>query len=278
MDAAGRAEQLRASLSAALVDGLRIAAPETLDLPHGAVVGRGRPGWWINVCAGLATNGPISPETVQAVVRHHEDNGSVPQIDLFADAGEAAFEVLADAGFSLKEAETASHLVLPHTDLAAPDADVRELDAESRRDDHALTAFIATMERGFAGDDATRLPPDQVAEWRHVLRLPGTRCFVAAVDGETAGTGSMMTTPPPPGLPKIALLYAGSVRAAFRRRGLQRDLILARLAAARDDGCDAAVVMGDAGGPTDRNALRLGMTPLCTVLTLHRPAAGLVGA
>lgn len=275
MDRVERHQNLLAAMSTSFVDGLRLIAPECLPVA-GGLVGRGRPGRWVNLAVSLGVNGPLSDADVATITAYHAAVGAEPRVELVDEVDKAVLLVLASAGYRLHHLETAFAIDLT-ADLPPLDERIVEQSANIRAGDDAADGYILATERGFSGEEDDT-PEAERAEWRHHLRLPGVRSFGALIDGAIVGAGSSMVTDARPGLPRVAMLFAGSVREPFRRRGLHAGLIAARLRAARDDGCDAAIVFGPSGGATTRNARRLGMTPLCVLSTLHRPGDGLTSS
>lgn len=120
--------------------------------------------------------------------------------------------------------------------LAVPDADIRPT-----RDGDIYTRVVAA---GFQErDDWAGLDP----AWGAPLGLPDAWAFLASVDGEPAGGGML-------GLVEgVALLSGASVLPRFRGRGLQKALIAARLAFARDRGCDIACASTAPGTASQRS-------------------------
>ncbi len=78
------------------------------------------------------------------------------------------------------------------------------------------------------------------------LGLPGAWGFLAFVDGEPAGGGMLGI------VEGVALLSGDGVLPRFRGRGLQKALIGARLAFARDRGCDVACAGTAPSTPSQR--------------------------
>jgi GNAT superfamily N-acetyltransferase len=83
-------------------------------------------------------------------------------------------------------------------------------------------------------------------------RTSGAVCFCAVVDGQRAATGVLSMHE------GVALLAGASTRPAFRRRGAQTALLAARLRAAREAGCDLAMMCARPGSDSHRNAERRG--------------------
>ena len=80
----------------------------------------------------------------------------------------------------------------------------------------------------------------------------GTRCFVAELDGAIIGTASLNMQD------GVALLAGASTLPAFRGRGAQSLLLRARLAFARESGCDIAMMAALPGSTSQTNAERQG--------------------
>jgi GNAT superfamily N-acetyltransferase len=70
---------------------------------------------------------------------------------------------------------------------------------------------------------------------------------------------------------RLALLFADSTIPAFRRQGLHRELIAARLNEAMAQGCDLAAASTQPGSASQRNYERLGFQVVYTKATLVRP-------
>ena len=97
--------------------------------------------------------------------------------------------------------------------------------------------------------------------------LPGVTALLALIDGEPVGAASVMT------LSSTALLGGAATLPAFRRRGVQRALIAARLAVAAHAGCDLAVITADPGSSSGRNAERSGFQLVCNHVGMRAPAS-----
>lgn len=80
----------------------------------------------------------------------------------------------------------------------------------------------------------------------------GVSCFVAELDGTRIGTGAMSVHD------GVALLAGASTIPAWRGRGAQGALLQARLAYARELGCDLAMMGAAPGSTSQANAERQG--------------------
>ncbi|NDD65105.1 MAG: GNAT family N-acetyltransferase, partial [Acidobacteria bacterium] len=80
----------------------------------------------------------------------------------------------------------------------------------------------------------------------------GSLSFVAEIDGQPVGTAGLSI------VDGVALLTGASTLPEFRRRGVQRRLLEARLADAAARGCQLAMVCALPGSASQRNAERAG--------------------
>lgn len=90
------------------------------------------------------------------------------------------------------------------------------------------------------------------------------RRYVALVDGLPAGSASARVDG------GVYQLCGATTLPAFRRRGVQTALLVARLAEARAEGCDLAVVTVEPGSRSQANVQRRHFTPLYSRLVMAR--------
>ena len=81
---------------------------------------------------------------------------------------------------------------------------------------------------------------------------PNATCFLAWIDGQPAGGGAMYIHD------GVAEFGGESTRPCFRRLGVQRALLQARLAAAVGQGCELVMAMTEPGSGSERNMQRAG--------------------
>jgi GNAT superfamily N-acetyltransferase len=77
-------------------------------------------------------------------------------------------------------------------------------------------------------------------------------CFLAEFDGEPGAAGSLFIHD------GVALFAGAATIPEMRRRGLQAALLRERMRYAFDHGCDLAMMVAEAGSPSQRNAERKG--------------------
>ncbi len=90
-------------------------------------------------------------------------------------------------------------------------------------------------------------------------------CYLAFVDGEIAGGAAVSADD------GVCGLFGASTLPAFRRRGVQSALLAARLAWAREKGCDLAVSITQPGSMSHRNIERNGFRVAYTRTKLILP-------
>ena len=88
--------------------------------------------------------------------------------------------------------------------------------------------------------------------YRYFAAVPGATRLLARLDGEVAGGASLFLHE------HTALLCGAATLPASRRRGVQSALLQARLARAREAGCDLAVVTTQPGSKSQENVQRAG--------------------
>ena len=107
------------------------------------------------------------------------------------------------------------------------------------------------------------LTTEEMEVGRAIFAMPGALCYVCSGQGgEPAGGGAMAIRD------GLASLFADSTVRGFRRQGLHRELIAARLNEAAAQGCDMAMASTLPGSGSQRNYERLGFEVVYTKVTL----------
>ncbi len=232
-------------------------------------------GSWANQAVGLGLHGPVSEGDLERLVAFYVERGVEPRLEVCAFAHESLLQGLAARGFVLREFEDVLARPLdPGEDLRAllPHGWPAGLTCErvDPNDPEAVERFVEVTLAGFQPD----VPPDPVfaAITRRVLAHPRNDAFLLHLDGEVAGVGGMETAG------AISCQFGGVVLPAFRRRGLQAALIVARLERARERGATLVCTHSSPGIPTERNALRLGFRLAYAKVVLVKPGEGLASS
>lgn len=159
-------------------------------------------------------------------------------------------ERLEKAGFLSDEPETLMVLEAENASIPAPgDAEIRPVE-----DDAGLAAMAAATSAAFGRDDSPHLEA-----FRTRLQDPSLRLYVAYVEGRAASAGRLEM----PAERSFASLWGGGTVPEFRRRGVYRSLVAARVEEARSRGYRFVTV--DARETSRPILERLGFVPLTTV-------------
>ena len=152
------------------------------------------------------------------------------------------FDLLAHRGYRVIAHDNVLARVLDDVPQSAPAAGVSV--ARVAQEPAEVSAWGRVVRQGFGMD----LDDERYASADRVFEVSRTgTLFVAAVDGVPAGGSALDLRD------GMATLFATSTVAALRRRGVHGALIAARLAYARAQGADLAVVLTDPGSDSQRN-------------------------
>jgi hypothetical protein len=121
-----------------------------------------------------------------------------------------------------------------------------------RVEESQLDLWVKTVCTGFAEHHA--VTPELLDVMGLFGGASGATLYLAKVDGNVAGGGALFVRD------GIAGLFGASTLVEFRRRGVQRELIRARMEAARKAGCEIALTFARPGSISERNILRNGFS------------------
>lgn len=177
------------------------------------------------------------------------------------DHANRSTEYLSAAGYV--PAWTIPWLYLP-LEAAPPAAGTLWVPEIERLDPADLDEFAATWVAAFESAD------DEAGGRRAFVRTgftaPGFACFLARVDGRPAAVGVARVDG------ADALVDGAATLPEFRGRGLQKALLRARLAYAREQGAEVAFSRTGAGSISQANMLKLGLRPLVESVAWRRGA------
>ncbi|WP_437676894.1 GNAT family N-acetyltransferase [Sorangium sp. So ce131] len=245
---------------AAKVEGLarEVAARVPAQRAAVAVIAGGRaafvvPHARISRAAGLGMSGPVEARDVEALEDFYASRGTAARILVSPFAHPSLLARLGERGFRLESLDTVlvRHLALA-AEAHAPEPTARGGVVARRAAREEASAWVAASLSAFALPGEP--PSDRVDLFEAGFHQPGTAYFFASLtDGSVAGVGAVCVHE------RVALLFAGATLEAHRGRGVQRALIDARVAYARDVGCDLAYSVAEAGSTSQRNLERAGL-------------------
>jgi GNAT superfamily N-acetyltransferase len=263
-----RIEDAIAVERSAFADGMAALRPESgagwLPVAGGRAIFTGA-SFFSNRALAMGLRAPVSHDEIEAVETFYAARGVPSEIEITSMVDRALLRLLTQCSYQLVRFRNIYAQVLhPHaTPGAAPavpsrTVEIHEVDAST------AAAWSTTLIDGFGyAHDADRA---RVETWNQMVRaLPGMTALVAVLDGTSVGAASVMV------LGSTAMLGGAATLPAFRRRGVQRALIEARLAVAARAGCELAIVTADPGSSSGRNVERTGFQLVCNHVDMRAP-------
>ena len=126
-----------------------------------------------------------------------------------------------------------------------------------------LDLWNLTVAQGFA--EHFPVSPEILEVMKVFAQADGIECYLAKIDGQPAGGGTLAMRD------GVAGLFGASTLPAFRNRGVQTALLQARLKRADEAGCDIAVCLAQPGSSSQRNIVRQGFQVLYTRVKFEKP-------
>lgn len=226
-----------------------------------------KPGSPTNKLIGAGFDGPLDEPALAAVEAHFALHRAPLQVEVSTLATPAVHTQLVARGYVPQGFEQVLGRRLEATVESERDVEVSVATAAD------ISVVAATMATAFANPDATGLgaqtlpSSDVLTEWlTTMMRIDGFRGYVARLDGAVAGAGSLRVSG------DVALCCGAGTLPTFRRRGVQRALLRARLADAHAAGCTVAVIVTQPASQSQQNAQREGFALLYARQLLVKPA------
>jgi GNAT superfamily N-acetyltransferase len=207
----------------------------------------------LTLAIGMGLNGPVREAELAEIEAFFRSRGAPVSFELAPLAHPDFIQALTDRGYRITEFNNAMVRRLQHYNIAFTPRVRRALPGE---DD----VWAHTLGHGFF--ENSELTEEEMDVGRDLFRTPGALAYFASIDGETAAGAALFIRD------GLATLCADGAVPHFRRRGLQSELILARLNEAAARGCDLATASTAPGSLSQRNYERLGFQVAYTKLTL----------
>ncbi|HJT86366.1 MAG TPA: GNAT family N-acetyltransferase, partial [Bryobacteraceae bacterium] len=239
-------------LEAAEAGNARCYGSEVLEIAGGCAVFAGVDSP-LTQAVGMGLNGPVSAAELDAMDAFFRSRGAAASVDLCPLASPELIDGLSTRGYRIKEFNNvlvkrlagAQITFTPHIRRAVP----------GEQDLWAHTVGCGFFEQH-------ELTTEEMDVGRVIFSM-GAQCFLAVSDnGEPAGGGALTIHS------GLAMLFADSTITRFRRLGLHRELISARLNEALARACDLATASTLPGSASQRNYERLGFEVAYTKVTL----------
>ena len=226
----------------------------TLDIAGGCAVfvGAESP---LSHAVGMGLSGPVTGPEIDRLEAFYRSRGGKVSVELCPLADLGILATLGDRGYRVTEFNNvlvkrlagAAIVLTPRVRRALPD----ETDIWSH-----------TVGRGFF--EVHELTTEEMDVGRAICAMPGALCYLGVTEsGELAGGAAAAV------YSGLATLFADSTIAQYRRAGLHRELIAARLNEALAQGCDLATASTLPGSASQRNYERMGFEVVYTRVTLE---------
>jgi GNAT superfamily N-acetyltransferase len=203
---------------------------------------------------GIGLNGPVSDAEIAQIECFFRSRGAKVSIDLCPLADPGLVQALADRGYRATEFNNVLVKRLAGSAIVLTPRVRRATAVEG-------DLWSYTVGQGFFEQGA--LTTEELNVGRAIFAMPGAMCHLAVSEnGEPAGGGALEIRG------GLAALFADSIIPRFRRLGLHRELIAARLNEALAEGCDMATASTLPGSGSQRNYERMGFEVVYTKVTM----------
>lgn len=251
---AARIEQGEAALARAVADGVAAGGGVVaIDPIAGGYAVLARPGLPTNKVAGCGFGAPLDPDALTAIEATWWARGEPVRFELATLAAPSLHRALAGRGYLLDGFE---HVLVRRLGPADAHADPRGVTVEEVTPATAADWLRVSVD-GFGHPDGASpldapIPTDVLATIFTDLAAAALPRYLARVDGVPAGIASARYAD------GVVQLCGAATAPAFRRRGVQRALLTARLAHAVAAGCELAVVTTSPASQSQANVMRVG--------------------
>ena len=204
---------------------------------------------------GLGLNGPVTEADMAAMEEFYREHGSAVNIETCPLADPSLLKLLNERGYRPIEYSNVFTRELTDADSRAwpdPSSKVR---VRAPAEDEAEKYAQVVAKSFFENADVS---PEFLKIFVSTYYAAGTFFFIADVDGVAAGGGMMSIHQ------GVSSLGGTGTLPEFRSRGVQKALLLARLAVAVENGCDLAMVATQPGSGSQRNVERQGFRVVYT--------------
>jgi hypothetical protein len=203
---------------------------------------------------GLGLNGPVSAAQIGALEAFFRSRGAPVRVDLCPLADSGLVDALAERGYRATEFNNVLVKRLGGTEIVLTPRVRRAVAGERDLWAHAV---------GMGFFEQQELSTEEMDVGRAIFAMPGALCYVAvSANGEPAGGGVLSIRD------GLATLFADSTIVRFRRAGLHREVIQARLNEALARNCELATASTLPASESQRNYERLGFQVVYTRITL----------
>lgn len=254
-----RVEDAIAAERSAFADGMAAQLPNSaaswISVAGGRAIFTGIE-FFTNRAIAMGLCGPVRQADIECVETFYAERGVASEIEIASLADRSLIRLLSQLGYRLIRFRNiyvqrlSPHSTTEGTPTQSPLIEVHQVEAST------AAAWSQTLQDGF--EYTTIADRKRIDIWNQMLlSLPGLTALIAVLDGKPVGSASVLV------VGSTAMLGGAATLPVFRRQGVQRALIEARLAVATQAGCELAVVTADPGSSSGRNAERTGFQLMC---------------
>ncbi|HWN98438.1 MAG TPA: GNAT family N-acetyltransferase [Blastocatellia bacterium] len=204
---------------------------------------------------GLGLNGPVTEADIAGLEEFYRAHGSPVNIETCPLADPSLLKLMNERGYRPIEYSNVFTRDLTDSDLRAWPDPTSEVRVRTPAEDEA-ESYSLVVARSFF--ETAEITPEFLGVITNCYYASGSFFFIAEVDGVPAGGGMMSIHQ------GVASLGGAGTLREFRNRGIQKALLLARLAVAVENGCDLAMVATLPGSGSQRNVERQGFRVVYT--------------
>ena len=260
---ARRIEHAEARAGAAAAEGLALARPASgsaVQRIAGGYAIYGSAGSPITQAVGIGLEGPVSEDEFSRLERFYREKDEPVRAEVCPLADPSLFQHFGTRGYRVTEFSNVMVLPLPaKLELTAGTVDI----SVRRVATDELHLWNLTVAQGFA--EHFPVSPEILEIMKVFAQADGIECYLAKIDGQPAGGGTLAIRD------GVAGLFGASTLPAFRNRGVQAALLQARLKRAVEAGCDIAACLAQPGSSSQRNIVRRGFQVLYTRVKFEKP-------
>jgi GNAT superfamily N-acetyltransferase len=211
----------------------------------------------VNRTIGLGMSQPVFDTEFTRIEEFYNPRGLFAQVDLCPLADPSLRGLLGQRGYRVYRFWNVHvRRLVPNEEVPASDIRVAPLELAE------ADLWSKTAGQAFSGHEELPPPELHIKLANIAINRPDVRCLVAWIGDEPVGVAGLAIRN------RLATLFSAATRLPFRKRGVQRALIEARLATAAAAGCDMAMVITLPGNNSQRNVERAGFRIAYTKITM----------
>jgi hypothetical protein len=204
---------------------------------------------------GLGLTGTVTEDDMSAIEEFYSGNGAAVNIETCPLADMTLLTLLNARGYRPIEYSNVSVREVTDGDVAAWPDSTSSVRVRSPREDEVESYSLVVM-KSFLPD--AELSTSLLNVFTSCFHAEGAYFFLAEIDGVPVGGGMMSMHQ------GVASFGGAGTLTEFRNRGVQKALLLARLAKAAEEDCDLAMVATLPGSGSQRNVERQGFRVVYT--------------